>query len=161
MGYFNTSIVTVAAKKDNVQTSKPFPLRLEHYPILYALAQLETGLDDKALGKKGEVSRYQMLPSTWKEQDIFPLDKDFFQESNAASQVAEKHIVKLTNWFKKNTGRNPSPQDLYVMWNTGYTYYLKKGFVFSNVNMKVKERANRYYNLYVKAQENLVAHINK
>ncbi len=110
---------------------------------LEAISMIETCDRDWIVGKAGEVSRYQIMPSVWRH---YTSSRDF-RNPVVASKVAAQHIDVLENTFRARTGREATHFDLYVMWNAGPTYYAKIGFNASRVATVIRERAARYANL--------------
>ena len=110
---------------------------------LEALSMLETGDRDSAVGGVGEVSRYQMRPSVWKQYS----NSTAFHDPVVAQQVAAQHLNFLETNFRKQAGREPNEFDIYVLWNAGFGYYGKRDFSPARVSPVVRERAERYVNL--------------
>ncbi len=110
---------------------------------LDALSMLETGDNDRAIGKAGEVSRYQLMPRTWQHYS----QSRSYANAEVARQVAARHLEALETKFQARTGREPSDFDRYVLWNAGETYYSRIGFEAARVHPVIRERANRYVNL--------------
>ena len=109
----------------------------------FALGMIETGNNDRAVGRAGEVSRYQIMPSVWKRYSS-TLD---YRNPEVSTEVARQHWVYLHNYFKKKTQREPTDFDMYVLWNTHYGYYARKGFDPRRVHRVVRDRAQRFCNL--------------
>jgi len=110
---------------------------------LFALGMIETGNDDTEVGAAGEVSRYQIHPTVWK---AYSQRKDY-QNTQAAIQVAQQHWTWLTEYFVEKTGRQPNDFDMYVLWNTKFGYYARRGFTPGRLAASVRDRANRFVNL--------------
>ena len=110
---------------------------------LEALSMIESGNNDQAVGKLGEVSRYQILPRVWRAYS----SAWNYRNPQLASEVAEKHLNFLESGFRERTGREPSDFDRYVLWNAGLAYYTRIGFSPSRVHTVIRGRANRYVNL--------------
>jgi len=110
---------------------------------LEALSMLETGDRDSAVGGVGEVSRYQMLPSVWKQYS----SSQAYQDPAVSQQVAGQHLAFLESNFRKQAGREPSEFDIYILWNAGLGYYAKRDFSPARVSPVIRERAERYVNL--------------
>ena len=110
---------------------------------LEALSMLETGDRDSAVGGVGEVSRYQMQPSVWKQYS----NSQAYRDPVVAGQVAGQHLQFLETNFRRLAGREPSEFDVYVLWNAGLGYYAERDFSFARVSPVVRERAERYVNL--------------
>lgn len=110
---------------------------------LEALSMLETGDRDSAVGGVGEVSRYQMLPSVWKQYS----SSRAYSDPVVSREVAAQHLEFLESNFRKQAGREPSEFDVYVLWNAGLGYYAKRDFSPARVSPVIRERAERYVNL--------------
>lgn len=122
---------------------------VQYMPFLKALADIESGNNPRAVGTKGEVSAYQILPKVWAEIDPnLPMVTDNITNIQKSGRVAAKLLRRLQQLYIKATGSRPSPQDLYIMWNRGFDFYSKRNFVVSNIEYKtLVETANRYNNL--------------
>ena len=83
-----------------------------------ALAMVESGEHDSAVGRHGEISRHQILPAFWRSGN--PLD----------SRVAQ---------FERVHRRAPSDFEFYVLWNTPAQ--------IKHPHRAVAERARRFMNL--------------
>jgi len=109
----------------------------------FALGMIETGNDDGAIGGLGEVSRFQIMPSVWKQYST----SRNYRNLDDSTEVARQHWVSLHDYFKKKTDREPTDFDMYVLWNTRYGYYASKGFTPHRLSAVVRDRAQRYANL--------------
>ena len=109
----------------------------------YALSQIETGGDDNEIGRSGEVSRYQIMPSVWRHYS----DSQRYRDPETSVQVAQQHWTALYKSFKEQAHREPADFDMYVLWNTHYGYYAKHGFDPERLGPAVRDRAQRYVNL--------------
>lgn len=119
---------------------------------LEALSMIETGDNDAAVGRAGEVSRYQIKPWIWRHYS-----RSYSYKNRQTSRlVAEKHLKVLQSSFISRTKREPTNFDLYVLWNAGPTYYAKIGFSKTRVHPIIRERAQRYANLCQLSAETLV-----
>jgi hypothetical protein len=110
---------------------------------LEALSLIESGDNDAAVGRAGEVSRFQIMPHVWSHYS----GSRAFRNSKVSTEVAAMHLQELTTWFQRRTGRAASDFDVYVLWNAGPTYYHRIGFKTSRVNRVISERARRYATL--------------
>lgn len=120
-----------------------------HYKTFFkTLADVESGGNDRAVGKKGEVSAFQILPSMWKEHSEYHCSPYHFFNRTKANQVARKINSYNLGIYKKDTGNLPQVYDMYVMWNYGVVKYKKAKYNRSSLPEQVKERAERFINLY-------------
>jgi hypothetical protein len=80
-----------------------------------ALSMVETGDNDSAIGPSGEISRYQVLPATWrhyaKGQALDPLNP-----TNSLS-VAQAVMSERCAQFQKTNHRAPTDFEFYLLWN--------------------------------------------
>ena len=110
---------------------------------LEAISMIETGDHDMAVGKAGEVSRYQLMPKTWRHYTTARA----YTNPAFAQQVARQHLSVLEASFRARAGRDATDFELYVVWNAGLNYYAKMGFDANRVHHSIRERAERYVNL--------------
>ncbi len=111
---------------------------------LLALAMIETGTNDREIGRDGEVSRYQLSRAVWKS---YTASQDY-TDPEVSLQVAWQHWNYLANYFKQKTGREPDDYDMYVLWNTRFGYYAHKGFSQREISPVVQVRAQRFVILF-------------
>ena len=109
----------------------------------FALGMIETGNDDQEIGGAGEVSRYQIMPSVWRQYS----SSRSYHDPKTSWEVAQEHWSTLYARFKQQAHREPTDFDMYVLWNTRYGYYAGRGFDPARVNAVVRERARRFVNL--------------
>jgi hypothetical protein len=109
----------------------------------YALGMIESGNDDRAVGRAGELSRYQIMPAVWNQYS----GSRRHQDVNVSTDVAQRHWAWLHQYFKTKTGRPPTEFDMYVLWNTRLVYYSEKGFDPARLQAVVRDRAQRFANL--------------
>jgi hypothetical protein len=110
---------------------------------LEAISMIETGDNDRAVGKAGEISRYQLMPRTWRQ---YTSEKAYTNPA-FATQIARLHLTSLEVSFRARAGREATDFDCYVLWNAGLSYYAKVGFNPNRVHHSIRERAERYVNL--------------
>jgi hypothetical protein len=96
-----------------------------------ALSMLETGNDDCAVGRCGEISRYQIRAELWPGGNP--------QNAKAALTVARNIMQERAQQFQKTHGRSPNDFEFYVLWNA-------PAQVDHPVSIVV-ERARRFVNL--------------
>src|SRR5437762_6714819 len=111
--------------------------------LFIALGMIESGNDDRGVGRAGEVSRYQIHPAVWRNYS----ESREYQNPGVSLQVARQHWNYLATYFRNKTGREPAPFDMYVLWNTRFGYYARKEFNPARVSAVVRERAQRFVNL--------------
>ena len=119
------------------------------YPELMALAQVESGDRDYVIGKKGEVSCYQILPSTWKQYACGKYSVHYWSRKQWSAQVALRHSMWLGKEFSQESGYNKAPNSLefYCLWNLGLEGFRKYSFSVQAVPSRTRNAAQRYQNL--------------
>jgi len=103
-----------------------------------ALSLLESGDNDAAVGRAGEVSRFQIKPGLW-EQYGPPGPAAARTNPRAALRVARAIMDSRCGEFKRRFHRSPTDFEYYVLWNAP-AQIQKPGRV-------VAERATRFRNL--------------
>ena len=111
--------------------------------FLFALGMIESGNDDRGIGPAGEVSRFQIHPAVWKS---YSTSTDY-RNPEVSARVARQHWDFLTNYFRASAGREPTTFDMYVLWNTRFGHYARKGFEPARLSAVVRDRAHRFVNL--------------
>lgn len=124
-----------------------FALHQDFEAKLRAISQIESGDNDKAKGRHGELSRYQLKRSVWKQH--FPNEKDQRHIPAEAKRCAKAHLcwleLRLCLVTKTN---NPKPRDVYAAWNLGLEAYARRDYNFNKLPASIKQRADRFTNLY-------------
>ena len=110
---------------------------------LEAISMLETGNNDSAVGRAGEVSRFQIMPRTWRHFT----SSQAYSDKQLSTWVADQYLGLLETTFSHRAGREPSDFDRYVLWNAGPSYYERIGFSAARVHPVIAERAQRFVNL--------------
>ena len=108
-----------------------------------ALSMLETGNDDCAVGRCGEISRYQIRAELWPGGNP--------QNPKAALVAARNIMQSRTQQFQKTHGRSPNDFEFYVLWNAP-----------SEVDHPVScvvERAQRFVNLVQRTERPVQAFV--
>ena len=139
----------VAAVAPRENQTAPLPTTLAGDPAVLdshrrlALGMIETGNHDDEIGGAGEVSRYQIMPSVWRQYSR----SQNYRNPEVSFSVAQKHWARLYAGFIRQAHREPTDFDMYVLWNTHYGYYASKGFNPNRLAVSVRDRAQRYVNL--------------
>jgi hypothetical protein len=114
------------------------------------LALFETGAtqpgrcaSDAMRGGAGEISRYQILPSVWRQ---YTKSRDY-TNPEVAWRVADRIVQDRTRWFQERTGRLPDPVELYLLWNKPGHFH-QAGFKVTRVRSVFRHRAQRFANLW-------------
>ena len=109
----------------------------------FALGMIETGNDDQEVGGMGEVSRFQIMPSVWRQYSA----SRRYHDPETSTEVARQHWNALRDSFRQQTHREPTDFDMYVLWNTRHGYYARHGFKPNRLDPAVRDRAERFVNL--------------
>lgn len=103
-----------------------------------ALSMLESGNNDAAIGRAGEVSRFQIKPVLWAKYGS-PYSIAYRTDPQVARWAAEAIMTARCQDFKRRFHRSPTDFEYYVLWNAP-TQIRKPSRV-------VSARANRFCNL--------------
>jgi hypothetical protein len=104
---------------------------------LSALSMIETGNNDRMVGRAGEISRYQILKSEWRSVT----NSTHFSCPATARSVTVQLMQRREQRFRALYRRNPTHFEVYALWNA-------PGQVFrGRVSPVVAERCRRYANL--------------
>jgi hypothetical protein len=123
---------------------------------LAALSQVETGDNDRAQGKAGEVSRFQIMPAVWRAYASFTITNQDGQRVTmqldptdyfAARQVATRILQDRCKAFEKHFHQPPDNYDFYLLW--ARPAWPLEGKVCFDTN--VQDRALRFHNLCASA----------
>jgi hypothetical protein len=105
--------------------------------LMTALSMLETGHNDRMVGRAGEISRYQILKSEWRSVT----NSARYADPKVARSVALTLVDRRVRQFQLKHRRDPSDFEFYVLWNAPAQAYRGK------VSPVVAERAQRFANL--------------
>src|SRR5688572_2759672 len=114
------------------------PMALMGMDRLSALSMLETGNNDRMVGRAGEISRYQILKSEWRSVT----NSVRWTDPQVAKAATLARLDRRVNEFRAKHRREPSDFEFYVLWNAP-AHVLVRG----KVSKVVAERAQRYANL--------------
>ena len=120
---------------------------------LRAISQIESNDNEKAKGRHGEISRYQLKRAVWKQH--FPSEKDQRHIPSAARRCAKAHLcwLELRLCLAKQT-KDPNPRDVYAAWNLGLEAFSRRDYDFDRLPDTIKQRAERFANLYSELRNN-------
>jgi hypothetical protein len=96
-----------------------------------ALAMIESGGRDGAVGRQGEISRYQIRPELWRGGNRL--------DAGVALANAQRIMSARVAGFERANGRVPSDFEFYVLWNAPAQ--------IKHPHRAVVERARRFVNL--------------
>jgi hypothetical protein len=108
-----------------------------------ALSQIESGDNDKAVGRMGEISRYQILPDVW---TTYASENAKWENAKEALAVAKAAMKKRCANFERTYHRPPTDFEFYVLWNAPAQ--------IDHPSAAVTDRAKRFCNL-LSRNENL------
>jgi hypothetical protein len=104
---------------------------------LAALSMIETGNNDRMVGRAGEISRYQILKREWRSVT----SSTRYSDPEIAKAVTLRLIDRRVKAFEAVYNRPPTNFEFYGLWNAP-TQVLK-----GRVSRTVAERCHRYVNL--------------
>lgn len=104
---------------------------------LAALSMIETGNNDRMVGRAGEISRYQILKREWRSVT----NSTRYTDPVTARAVTLQLIDRRVKSFQATYNRPPTHFEFYALWNA-------PGQVLGGrVSRVVAERCRRYANL--------------
>lgn len=104
---------------------------------LEALSMIESGGNDRMVGRHGEISRYQILKREWRSVT----KSTRYSDPAVAREVTLTLIDQRQRAFERTFGRSPTHFEFYGLWNAPSQVLSKK------VSPVVAERCRRYANL--------------
>lgn len=102
-----------------------------------ALSMIETGDNDRMVGRAGEISRYQILKREWRSVT----NSTRYADPETAKAVALQLLDRRVQSFKAVFNRPPTDFEIYGLWNA------PAQVLESRVSRTVAERCRRYANL--------------
>jgi hypothetical protein len=96
-----------------------------------ALSMIESGDNDRAVGSRGEVSRFQILPNLWPGGN----PRDFQTALTAAHEIMNRRL----NRFRSQHRRDATDTEFYILWNAPWQV--------DHPSPVVQNRAYRFANL--------------
>ena len=103
--------------------------------FLSAVAQVESGHNRKAIGKAGERGMYQVGKEAWDDASArlkaeghyaFPWSK--WRDATAQDMVAASHLRWIRSNFHRIGMTNPTPEQMALVWNVGWTAARERAF---------------------------------
>ena len=103
--------------------------------FLHAVAQVESGHNRKAVGKAGERGMYQVGKEAWDDASArlkaeghyaFPWSK--WRDATAQDMVAASHLRWIRSNFNRIGMTNPTPEQMALVWNVGWTAARERAF---------------------------------
>jgi hypothetical protein len=104
---------------------------------LSALSMLETGDNDRIVGRAGEISRYQIMKREWQAVT----NSARYTDPEVAKQVTMLILERRVQTFRSIYNRQPTNFEFYALWNA------PNQVLTGRVSPTVAERCRRYANL--------------
>lgn len=141
------SLTILTTKTTLIALHQDFDIKLK------AISQIESNDNDKAKGRHGELSRYQIKKAVWRQH--FPSEKDQRHIPTEARRCAKAHLCWLElKLCLAQRIKEPNPRDLYAAWNLGLEGYSRHGFSFNKLPAHIQDRAQRFTNIYQSLRNN-------
>jgi len=119
--------------------------------FLEALAQIESGGRNWAVGADGEIGMYQLTMAAW--SDHSSCSFSHAKNPELAGIVALKIRWSNQSRFRQRKGRPPSLAEEYAMYNCGFAGFLRYRLDVSKMPPSLKDRCERFARLH-KAMRN-------
>ena len=112
--------------------------------LLEAIAQVESGMNRKAVGAAGERGMYQVGYAAWKDAEErlkaeghyrFPWSK--WRDATAQDMIAAAHLRRIRDNFKRIGNLAPTPEQLALVWNVGWSGAVARGFAPNDYAIRV------------------------
>ena len=112
--------------------------------FLEAIAQVESGQNRKAIGKAGERGMYQVGREAWKDAEErlkaeghyrFPWSK--WRDATAQDMIAASHLRWIRANFKRVGKPDPTPEQIAVVWNLGWSAAVARRFAPNDYALRV------------------------
>lgn len=119
--------------------------------LLTAIAMVESGGNDLAVGKGGEVSRYQIAPVTWRSITKEPLSAA--RDPVVSTKVAMEHVARIRRALPRE--RRDDVEWVAAAWCWGTAKTVRKATAGRRAGFpaEVEDYAERVRNLYVAARK--------
>ena len=104
---------------------------------LSALSNIETGNNDRMVGRAGEISRYQVLKAEWRSVT----SSTSYRDPEISRLVTLKLLEQRVDRFKARYNRNPNDFEFYALWNA------PTQALTGRISHTVAERCQRFANL--------------
>ena len=104
--------------------------------LLLAIAFVESRNNDLALGKHGEVSRYQIRPYVWHQYT----KSKAYTDPRIAELVCLNHLLHIMRILPSHAR---TERDVLVVYNWGIGHYARVSFNYSKVPQVVKNYVNK------------------
>jgi hypothetical protein len=102
-----------------------------------ALSLIESANNDRAVGRAGEISRYQVRKNEWR--SVTPSTN--YRDPGLARQVTLVLVERRVQRFEQIYRRTPTDFEFYALWNAPSQVYNRR------ISRTVAERARRFANL--------------
>ena len=112
--------------------------------FLEAVAEVESGHNRKAIGKAGERGQYQVNKAAWDDASArlkaeghyaFPWSK--WRDATAQDMIAASHLRWIRSNFHRIGMTNPTPEQLALVWNVGWTAARSRDFRANDYALRV------------------------
>ena len=112
--------------------------------LLESIAMVESGQNRKAIGKAGERGMYQVGQAAWKDAEErlkaeghyrFPWSK--WRDATAQDMIAACHLRWIRANFKRIGKLDPTPEQIALVWNLGWSGAVARKFVPNDYALRV------------------------
>ena len=112
--------------------------------FLEAVAEVESGHNRRAIGKAGERGMYQVGKQAWDDASArlkaeghysFPWSK--WRDATAQDMIAASHLSWIRSNFHRIGMTEPTPEQLALVWNVGWTNARSRNFRANDYALRV------------------------
>ena len=112
--------------------------------LLECIAMVESGQNRKAVGKAGEKGMYQVGKAAWddanerlKREGHHHFQFSKWRNPTAQDMIAAAHLRTIRDNFKRIGIQNPTPEQLALVWNVGWTAARSRDFRANDYALRV------------------------
>ena len=112
--------------------------------ILEAIAMVESGQNRKAVGKAGERGMYQVGKAAWddanerlEKEGHYHFQWSKWRDATAQDMIAAAHLRRIRDNFRRIGNLAPTPEQLALVWNVGWSGAVARGFAPNDYALRV------------------------
>lgn len=112
--------------------------------FLEAIAQVESGQNRKAVGKAGERGMYQVGKPAWDDanerlqrEGHYHFQWSKWRDGTAQDMIAAAHLRTIRDNFKRIGKPDPTPEQLALVWNVGWSGAVARCFAPNDYAIRV------------------------
>ena len=112
--------------------------------LLESIAMVESGQNRKAIGKAGERGMYQVGKAAWDDankrleaEGHYHFQWSKWRDATAQDMIAASHLRWIRANFKRLGKADPTPEQVALVWNVGWTGAVDRNFALNDYAIRV------------------------